>query len=73
MKTHTSPSLTLANAFEQFLEVSSFARRTGESYAEDLVPLFVKCGQMPITALTAEMIQVFLAQQAALATLGIRS
>src|SRR5215471_7489563 len=68
MKTHaSSPSLTLAHAFEQFLAVSSFARRTCESYAEDLAPLFAQCGQMPITALTADVIQVFLAQQESLA------
>ena len=60
MKTHTSPSLTLAHAFEQFLEVSSFARRTRESYAEDLVPLFAECGQMPVIALAAEVVQAFL-------------
>ena len=31
-------SMTLADAFEQFPESSSFARRTRESYAEDLAP-----------------------------------
>lgn len=30
------PVLTLARAFKQFLERSSFARRTRESYTEDL-------------------------------------
>jgi hypothetical protein len=50
MKTpSSSPSLTLSRAFEQFLEVSSFARRTQESYAEDLASLFAECGQLPIT------------------------
>ncbi len=38
------PVVALARAFEQFLECSSFARRTRESYAEDLAPLFVLVG-----------------------------
>src|SRR5258708_8151417 len=63
----SSPSLTLSRAFEQFLEVSSFARRTRESYAEDLASLFAECGQSPITALTTEVIQAFLARQESLA------
>ena len=67
MKTHASPSLILAHAFEQFLEVSSFARRTRESYAEDLAPLFAKCGQTPVTGLTADIVQSFLARQESLA------
>jgi hypothetical protein len=47
MKPHSSSqSLTLAYAFEQFLEVSLFARRTRESYAEDLASLLAECGQM---------------------------
>ncbi len=65
--TSASPSLTLSRAFEQFLEVSSFARRTRESYAEDLASLFAECGQSPITALTTEVIQAFLARQESLA------
>ncbi|GAC1523771.1 MAG: hypothetical protein NVS3B14_23800 [Ktedonobacteraceae bacterium] len=68
MKTPSaSPSLTLARAFEQFLDASSFARRTRESYAEDLASLFAECGQLPITALTADVIQAFLARQESLA------
>ena len=67
MKTHTSPSLTLAQAFEQFLETSLFARRTRESYAEDLASLLAECGQMPITVLTAEVVQGFLVRQESLA------
>ena len=67
MKTHASPSLTLAHAFEQFLEISSFAQRTRESYAEDLAPLFAECGQMPVTGLTADAILAFLACQESLA------
>src|SRR5258708_24402173 len=61
------PVVTLRSAFEQFLEGSSFARRTRESYTEDLAPLFAACGQAPITALTVEVVQTFLARQEALA------
>jgi len=68
MKTHSSfHPLTLAHAFEQFLETSSFAQRTRESYAEDLAPLFAEVGQQPITALTADVAQGFLARQESLA------
>lgn len=67
MKTHTSPSLTLAQAFEQFLETSLFARRTRESYAEDLAPLFAEIGQKPVTALTTDVLHAFLARQESLA------
>ncbi len=61
------PAITLTGAFEQFLEGSPFARRTRESYSEDLAPLFAACGQAPITALTVEVVQTFLASQEALA------
>jgi site-specific recombinase XerD len=47
-----SSSVTISNAFVQFLEGSSFARRTRESYAEDLKPLLTQIGQAPITELT---------------------
>src|SRR5229473_4589475 len=67
MKTHASPSLTLASAFEQFLEVSSFARRTRESYAEDLAPLLAEVGQQPVRALTTDVLHAFLARQESLA------
>src|SRR5437868_15442997 len=68
MKTpSSSPSLTQSRAFEQFLEASSFARRTRESYAEDLASLLAECGQLPITALTDEVIHAFLARQESLA------
>src|SRR5712692_8880345 len=68
MRTHSSfHPLTLASAFEQFLEVSSFAPRTRESYAEDLAPLFAEVGQKPVTALTADVLQAFLARQESLA------
>jgi len=60
-------NLTLKEAFEQFLEGSSFARRTRESYAEDLAPLWAVSGQTPLSALTAEVVYTFLARQEALA------
>lgn len=67
MKTRSSSyPLTLADAFEQFLETSSFARRTRESYAEDLAPLIALVGQHPVTALTAGIAQSFLARQESL-------
>jgi site-specific recombinase XerD len=61
------PVVTLRGAFEQFLEGSTFARRTRESYTEDLAPLFAVCGQASIPALTVEVVQTFLASQEALA------
>jgi len=68
MKTLSSfHPLTLAHAFEQFLDASSFARRTRESYAEDLAPLLVEVGQKPVTALTTDVLQAFLARQESLA------
>ncbi len=67
MKTHfSSRPLTLVYAFEQFLEASSFARRTRESYAEDLAPLFTQVGQQPVTALTTDILQTFLVRQESL-------
>lgn len=51
----------------QFLESSSFARRTRESYAEDLKPLLTQVGQAPITALTDDIARSFLVTQEALA------
>jgi len=59
--------LTLAFACEQFLEVSSLARRTRESYAEDLAPLLAEAGQQPVRALTTDVLQAFLARQESLA------
>src|SRR6266581_9161859 len=68
MKTRfSSHPLSLASAFEQFLEVSSFARRTRQSYAEDLAPLLAEVGQQPVAALTADVLQTFLARQESLA------
>lgn len=61
------PLITVRHAFVQFLEGSSFARRTRESYAEDLNPLLTQIGQAPITSLTDEVIRSFLATQEALA------
>jgi integrase/recombinase XerD len=60
-------SLTLKEAFEQFLEGSSFARRTRESYAENLAPLLAVSGQMPLSVLTSEVVYTFLARQEVLA------
>jgi integrase len=62
-----SSPLTLASAFERFLAASSFAPRTRESYTEDLVPLFAEVGQQPVTSLTADVAQSFLARQESLA------
>ncbi len=62
-----SSSITISHAFVQFLEGSSFARRTRESYAEDLKPLLTQIGQAPITELTDNVARSFLATQEALA------
>lgn len=59
--------MTLRKAFDQFLESTSFARRTRESYADDLAPLLTQYGQADISVLTAEIIQAYLARQDALA------
>src|SRR5437016_204484 len=68
MKTPSSfHPLTLASAFEQFLDASSFARRTRESYTEDLAPLLAEVGQQPVRALTTDTLHVFLARQESLA------
>jgi site-specific recombinase XerD len=58
---------TLANAFAQFLDHASFARRTRESYTDDLAPLLTWYGQADIPVLTEEIIQGYLAHQEALA------
>src|SRR5437016_12803234 len=62
-----SLSITLRRAFEHFLEDSSFARRTRESYTEDLKPLLAQIGQEPITALTDDVARSFLVTQETLA------
>jgi site-specific recombinase XerD len=61
------PVVTLRDAFEHFLESSSFAQRTRESYTEDLAPLLAVCGQAPLPALTGEIVHTFLAHQESLA------
>jgi site-specific recombinase XerD len=61
------PAVTLRDAFKHFLESSSFAQRTHESYTEDLASLFAVCGQAPLPALTGEIIHTFLAHQESLA------
>lgn len=65
MITSGIPSLT--QAFQQFLERSSFARRTRESYTEDLAPWLAEVGQKPATALIDSDLQAFLARQESLA------
>src|SRR5260370_164981 len=65
MKTSSIPSLT--QAFAQFLESSSFARRTRESYTEDLAPWLAEVGQKPATALADIDLRAFLARQESLA------
>src|SRR5579859_644768 len=59
--------LTLGRAFEQFLESTSFARRTRESYTDDLAPLLRQYGQADVAGLTTEIIQAYLARQETLA------
>jgi integrase/recombinase XerD len=61
------PTMTLRKAFEQFLDSVSFARRTRESYTDDLAPLLIQYGQADIAALTTEIVQAYLARQERLA------
>jgi integrase len=58
---------TLASAFEHFLDQALFARRTRESYTDDLAPLLTRYGQAPVSALTPEIIQEYLTRQELLA------
>src|SRR5579859_1425088 len=58
---------TLASTFEQFLDSASFARRTQESYTDDLAPLLTQYGHAPVSVLTTEVIQEYLARQELLA------
>lgn len=58
---------TLASAFAQFLDRASFARRTRESYTDDLAPLLTQYGHALVSVLTTEIIQGYLAHQEALA------
>lgn len=60
-------TLTLARAFELFLDSAPFARRTRESYTDDLAPLLTQYGQEVVSALTTEIIQGYLAHQETLA------
>src|SRR5260221_3097072 len=60
-------TLTLARAFELFLDSAPFARRTRESYTEDLAPLLTQYGQEVVSVLTTEIIQGYLAHQETLA------
>src|SRR5579871_202177 len=62
----TIPS-TCSQALTHFLTISSFSRRTRESYAEDLAPLLAQIGRQPLSALTAETTQFFLHRQERLA------
>lgn len=61
------PALTLTKAFEAFLESTTFARRTRESYADDLAPLLTQYGQADASVLTTAIVQEYLARQEALA------
>jgi integrase len=61
------PTMTLRKAFEHFLDSASFARRTRESYTDDLAPLLTQYGQAPVAVLTTEIIQAYLARQETLA------
>jgi site-specific recombinase XerD len=61
------PAMTLSRAFESFLESASFARRTRESYTDDLALLLTQYGQDDISVLTTEIIQAYLAHQELLA------
>jgi site-specific recombinase XerD len=58
---------TLASAFAQFLDRASFARRTRESYTDDLAPLLTPYGHAHVSVLNTEVIQAYLAHQEALA------
>src|SRR5436309_5318892 len=60
-------TMNLRNAFEHFLDNASFARRTRESYTDDLAPLLTQYGQADIAALTTEIVQAYLARQERLA------
>lgn len=58
---------TLISAFEQFLDHALFARRTRESYTDDLAPLLTKYGHAEVSVLTTDIVQVYLAHQETLA------
>jgi hypothetical protein len=54
------PTMTLAKVFDQFLDSTPFARRTRESYTDDLAPLLTQHGHAPVSVLTTEIIQAYL-------------
>jgi integrase/recombinase XerC len=59
--------MTLGQVFAQFLNSASFARRTRESYTDDLAPLLTPYSQADVSVLTPEIIQAYLAHQEQLA------
>jgi integrase/recombinase XerC/integrase/recombinase XerD len=59
--------MTLAKGFDQFLDSTPFARRTRESYTDDLAPLLTQYGHASMLELTTEVIQEYLARQEPLA------
>src|SRR5690242_10296823 len=59
--------LTLGKAFERFLDNASFARRTRESYADDLAPLLTRYSLADVSVLSTDIIQTYLAHQEPLA------
>jgi len=61
------PNMTLGQVFAQFLNSASFARRTRESYTDDLAPLLTPYSQADVSVLTPEIIQAYLAHQEQLA------
>src|SRR6266446_10413028 len=58
---------TLASAFEHFLDQALFARRTRQSYTDDLARLLTPCGHAHVSVLTPELVQEYLARQERLA------
>src|SRR5260221_295521 len=61
--THFFPLIDSGLCLRAVLEVSSFARRTRESYFEDLAPLLAEVDQKAATALTDVDLQAFLTHQ----------
>jgi integrase len=66
-KPDSLPTMTLAKGFDQFLDSTPFARRTRESYTDDLAPLLTQYGHAHVSVLTTEVIQAYLARQEPLA------
>src|SRR6266568_4418908 len=67
MRSNSLPEMTLGKAFELFLDRASFARRTRESYTDDLAPLLTQYGQADVSVLTTEIIRAHLDRQEPLA------